>query len=135
MLCQIHQQLQKPLWCYRLTFFFQTVTDYNKSILWAFIYFFCGHVAKGLETTDGLYPFFSIRTNTLFEKTQSVVGCSSICIALIYDKLCLIYTPFLSTWKKSLKHHRSISVVLKHHRSLLSHLFCDLSPVILVIFQ
>lgn len=77
---------------------------------------------KDWKQRMGYIAFFSIPTNTLFEKTQSVVGCSSICIALIYDKLCLIYTPFLSTWKKSLKHHRSISVVLKHHRSLLSHL-------------
>lgn len=124
-LCQIHQQLQKSLWCYCLTFFSQTVTDYNRSISWAFIYFFCDHVSKGLETTDGLYRFSSRPTNTLFENIHSV-GCSGICIANMYDKLCLIYTPFLSTWKKSLKHHRSIIVALKHRSSLLLYFLCDI---------
>ena len=62
---------------------------------------------------------------SVWKKIQSV-GCSSICIANMYDKLCLIYTPFLSTWKKSLKHHRSIIVALKHRSSLLLYLLCDI---------
>lgn len=44
------------------------LSDYNRSIFWALIYFFCGHVTKGLETKDGLNRFSSRPTNTLFEK-------------------------------------------------------------------